>query len=348
MLKTYGGFPIPDSPNPREPIVVREVAKVAGLDNVARLVYQRGYRGRAAWTISTLEAGTPRQGLFGLFDGPEMSVADLPPLPVGTAAFYATSIDWAKLFSEAVETAKRGAKLGPPSAAEDLNGMLEALPAVFGFNPQTDLFDTLGNITCVYNDGRHGYLGIAPAVAISLKDSAKLEKTIAGLLERHAAKGVLEVKQAQKQGHLIRHLLIAGTGFGPAIVVEKEWLVLGISPQVVEAFTMRLDKKLDRWEPSEAEKLGFGELPQKFTSISVSQPHKVYSLLISSAPALLQLAEMGLKQSRAIPRNSRLPISAADLPPAELVERPLFPSITIGTSSRDGYRWVTRSAGPAE
>ena len=38
-----------------------------------------------------------------------------------------------------------------------------------------------------------------------------------------------------------------------------------------------------------------------------------------------------------LPRNARLPISAADLPPAELVERPLFPSITIGTSSRDGF-----------
>lgn len=348
LVKTYGGFPLPESPNPKEPILIRELAKAAGLENVGRFVYQRGYRGRATWTISILEAAAPRQGAFGLVDGPEISLSDLPPLPTDTAAFVASSIDWSKLFAEGVATAKRAAKLGPQSAQDDVDGAVQSLPAALGFNPQTDLFDTLGNVTCVYNDTRHGYLGIAPVVAISLKDAAKLRTTIDGLLERNAAPRVLVVKQAEKQGHLIRHLLIAGTGFGPAIAIEKDWFVLGITPQAVEAFTLRMDKQLNRWEPSSAEKEGLAELPQKFTSVSISQPHKVYSLLISMAPALLQVAELGMKESRAIPRNARLPISAADLPTAELVERPLFPSITVGTSSKEGFRWITRSAGPAD
>ena len=189
---------------------------------------------------------------------------------------------------------------------------------------------------------------IGPTIVVKLKDSAQFTTTFENILKEHATPGILEVKQAERNGHTVKHLLIGRSGFGPAVGIENEWLVIGLTPQIVEAFTLRLDKKLDRWEPGADEKESLAGMPQKFTSICITHPHKLYSTVVSFAPTILMFAEIALRENRVLKPGERLPFSAADIPPAELVDRPLFPRVTIGTTSKDGFRWTTRSSGPTE
>ena len=47
------------------------------------------------------------------------------------------------------------------------------------------------------------------------------------------------------------------------------------------------------------------------------------------------------------PRDLKLPVALADVPPSELVVRPLFPNVLVGESTNNGFRWVSRSSLPS-
>ena len=345
LREKFGAMPIPE-----QQFDVNKVLETLGLDNLGAVTCLSGYKGRALWTEGMLEAPGERKGLLALSEQQPISMDDLPPLPFATSGFYACSLDWSRLYDDVVQVVQEAAKLGPPDAAAQVDGMLASLPQILGFDLKSDLFDTLGNVTTVYGDTRQGMFGMGFAVALQVKDAKRLSATmnkIAAMLELQLPPGQLEIHYSEKQGRDITTLSAAEGAFNPSFAVDKDWMVLGVFPQAVEAFYMRIDNNLTRWKPSRSYQQGLASLPQEFTSIAASDPRKTYRAIVGFAPVVLPALQAALRQSPLGRSGLSLPFSAADLPPAEAVGRPLFPNLSVCTSDEAGIHWTSRSSLPA-
>jgi hypothetical protein len=343
----FGEMPIPN-PQGDQPVTVNRVLETLGLDNLGALVGRSGYKGRALWSQTTLEAPGPKRGLLALADQPSIRMEDLPPLPFGVNGFYATGLDWSKLYDTLTQLSRDVAALGPPDAAAQVEGLIAAAPQILGFDPKTDLFDTLGNVTCVYGDTRQGFFGMGTGVVIEVKDAEKLRTTLDHILTMavERSEGNASVRRSNKQGRDIYVMQVAGVS-SLSFAVDDGWLVLGMLPQTVEAFLLRVDQKLTNWTPTPSYQTGLAALPQEFSSIRSTDPRKTYRTLIGLAPVLMSFAETGIRQSGMFPPTFELPLSLADIPPAEQFARPLFPNLTTSTIDDEGIHCTSRTSLPS-
>ena len=79
-------------------------------------------------------------------------------------------------------------------------------------------------------------------------------------------------------------------------------------------------------------------------SISTTDPRASVQTLMTLAPLAIPALQQGLREGGL---RVNLPVSAADLPPAELVARPLFPNVTVATADENGFRWTSRQSLPS-
>ena len=76
--------------------------------------------------------------------------------------------------------------------------------------------------------------------------------------------------------------------------------------------------------------------------ISVGDPRIAWQSLIKLAPPAMAIAEFALKEQGLIPRETVLPVTPADIPPAELVVKPLFANMSVSVVDEDGIHVVSR------
>lgn len=350
LRKIYGDMDIPKSPDPQKPIKVNQALEALGLDTLGTIVSKQGYKGKSVWSETFMEAPGPRKGLLALADQKAITMKDLPPIPWGTHGFGAGSIDASKAYDEILATVQKVAKLGPEDTATQVEGHIKQIPAIVGFDPKADLLDTFGNVYGIYTDTRNNFFGMDVSVVVQVKDADRLRKTITDLIGRlseQANPNDVKVVKTKKHGREILTFEVQKGVFNPSLVVDDKWLCIGLYPQSVEAFVLRLDKKLASWEPSESFKDALGAVPKEFTSITVSDPRQMYRSLVGLGPVLLPALKQGLAQSRVGGPDLQIPLSLADLPPAELVARPLFPNVATVTLEEEGVRWTSRSSLPA-
>jgi len=332
-------------------IKVNDVLKALGLDTVGSIVSRSGFKGKALWSETTLEAPGPRRGLLAYWDQKPMTLNDLPPLPFGQNGFYACSVDWSKFYDTTATIVSDVAKLGPEAIGVQVEGGLQNLPLIIGFDPKKELFDPLGDVFCCYSDTRQGILGLGAGVVVKVDDADTLKQTVmnlVGMVAEQTAPDELTVETTKKQGRDIITLRIADGMFNPSFSIDDDWLAIGLFPQTVEAFFLRVDGKLTNWKPTRSYQASLAAMPQEFTSISASDPRKSVRFLMGLAPMILPAINAGLKEA-GIPGTEGLQIkfSAADLPPAELVARPLFPNVSTCTADKDGLKWTSRNSLPS-
>ena len=343
----FGEMPLPMPIPSEEPLSVNRVLQSVGLESFDSVVFQTGYKGRSLWSENHVRTTGEKKGLMSLLDQKPITLDDLPPIPFSTNGFYACSLDWSQMYGTLTQTAMEVTKLGPPDAAAQVEGMMSQLPQMLGFDPKADLLDALGNVTCIYGDPRQGAFGLSFGVAISVKDPQKLRTTLNNILRMAVTMAnptEFSINSTSKHGREIITMQLGGGFVNPAIAVDDNWLIFGIMPQTVEAFLMRLDGKLTSWEPTASYKMAFDELPKEFTSIAVSDPRKTYRTMVGMAPMLMGFAQAGMAQS-GMPMP--MPISVADLPPAEAVSRPLFPNVSICTVDENGMHTTSRTSLPS-
>lgn len=344
LRKLFGQMPIPTTPGKN----VNDALKTLGLHNLDAVAYQYGYKGKSLWSETAIEVHGPRTGLLALSDQKPMTLADLPPLPAGTNGFKAVRLDTSATWDMIVQLAREGAAFGPPQAADHIEGVLANLPQMIGFDPKADLMDALGDVTCIFADPDQGFLGTGTGLMVKVDDAEKLRKTIDKLLEmgEQSSRGQFKVHRSDKHG---RELILFEFGEqvqAGAIAIDENWMIAGILPQSVEAALLRVDGKLDSWKPTGAQAQALDALPKSFTSITVGDPRVSWHSLVKLAPVILSAGQVFLKEERIIPRDAVLPITVADIPPAELVARPLFPNVTITTSNEDGIHMTSRQSLP--
>ena len=347
LQERFGGIPLPEGGQ-----TVGDALKTLGLSSLNSVLVQSGYKGRSLFSTCDIDAPGPRTGLLGLSGQTTMTLADLPPMPIENVGFYAQSVSPTAVYDEVLKLARNVAKLGPPDASEQLEQVLEQMPEFLGCDLRDDLLAALGPVQCLYSDLNQAVFGADYGAALQVKDAKKLKATIGKFLDQAAGQippQFLSVVRRQKHGRELVTLQIGGGGFNPTLVLDDKWLGIGWTSQTAESFAMRLNGDLPSWKPNAETTESLATVPKQFAAISVSYPRQTIRGLVAAAPLLLGFVEAGANQAAqfgAIP-PIKLPNTAIELPPAELVVKPLFPNVSFAVVDQAGIHWTTRSSAPA-
>jgi hypothetical protein len=344
IVAAYERFPIPDTNS-----TIGDALKAVGLHNLKLLALQSGYKGRAIWSEMNVDVEGERTGLLALASDKTFTLADLPPLPHANGGFAASRFDPAAMWETLVGVARNVDNLGPPNQRGQVDQWLDQMEGMLGFNPKTELLDPIGDLGVVFTDPDQGLMGLGSGFAMSVDDAPKLRKTadrIVGMISE-AAEGDFGVRRVKKYGRDMLVLRFANRAEAGAIMIDDKWMVISLMPQTCEAFALRADGKLPAWEPDEEQAAAFAELPKEMTSVAIGEPRTTWSTLLKVAPIGLSMVEAMAKEQRLIPEDVTLPVSTADIPPAELVVQPLFPNVTVGVVDAAGMHTTSRQSLPS-
>ncbi len=348
---TFAPMPLPvPVPGPDGgPMTIGDAAKSLGIDNLGAIVSESGHRDRALWSETTVQIDGERRGLLALMDHEKITLDDLPPLPADSTAFAAMSFSLSKFYDDILASVREGLKAASPEVQQQFEQQVVSLPLMIGFDPKADLFDTLGNVITPFVESGQNFLWFGGCgVAIEVKDAEKLRRTVNQILAMAQAMsgGDFQAVRTEKHGREIITFRIEAIEAG-GLVVDDNWLVLGLVPQTVESFLLRVDGKLPSWTPSREIAAALELMPKEFTSIAVSNPKATYRTLLAYAPLLAIGAQQALNESRMFPPGTELPLKLADIPPTDVIVQPLFPNVIIGTSNDKGFQWYSRSSMPS-
>lgn len=351
LRSKFGALQIPHPDPAVKSLTVNRILQVLGVDKLGPLVYRSGYKDRALWSEMSLAAPAPRTGLLALWEQQPMTLDDLPPMPVNTSGFHARRLDWSKLHGDVGTLLSDVSALGPPQASAQLDAISAQVSAVLGIDLKQELLDPLGDVVCVYGDQQQGLFGLGIVLTAQVDDAATLRRTVSKLLLRLAAQlgPQFSVRAVPKHGRDMTVLQFAGVPFAPALAVDDDWLVVGLTPQSVEAFLLRLDNKLPRWQPTAEHRMSLKQLPDRFTSITVTDPRETMKGLLGFAPMMLSFVQLGMNQASQFGGQPArvFPVTAEQIPPAELVTKPLFPNVSVCTADEAGLRWRSRTSIPS-
>ncbi|QDU38808.1 hypothetical protein Mal4_31380 [Maioricimonas rarisocia] len=354
VREMFGGMPLPlPGSDPQNPKRVSDALEVLGLATLDGIVSRSGYKGRALWSESHIVTGGERRGLLKLLDQEPFTLDDLPPLPQNLTGLYATRFDCGAAWDVLTDVARDVEQFiglgGPESQVDQFLGMADE---ALGISIRDDLLAALGSLSCVYGDGSQGILGFGGALTVSVEDPSRLRATLRNLLgsaqrELQREDVPFRVRSIERRGREVVLLEIAEGAFSPALCIDGEWMCIGLDAQSVDAFLLRRDGDLPTWEPSPEAEEALAAVPQEIIGLSMTDPRPAIRSLMSMAPMLVGFAEAGARASGELPPGFEWPLSASDLPPAELVVAPLFPNVTVATVDETGVHYTSRVALPA-
>lgn len=346
MLERFGKqkLPIPESPIP---ITANWILKLVGLESFQAVGYRSGYAGRSAVGLTTVLTKSLRTGLFNLYGDRELTLKDLPPLPVQLSAMQASSLspqkitDFGKTLWGQVESIAKEADADAWSQVE------EFLPQLDGEIWQS-VIDPLGDIMCVYGDNAQVAIPWGQqTIAISVNDAPKLKAGIDELLKaiRDTKLGpFVMVTRKTKHGVELITLRAKNSMSSPTLAVTDGWLIWGDRPQVVEAFVLRQQGKLPRFKMDQLAEEARKNIPEKFDAITVDDPRGTVRFLVSLAPWLVDIGAFGSEMALQFGVPWQSPVTSADIPPAELVIQPLYQGVTIVEIDDDAIRMTRKSS----
>jgi hypothetical protein len=355
--------PLPGSE--KDPIKVGELLKIAGVDKVGVLTERWGFKDEAIWIESDLEVPAPLTGLMGLYDQKPLTLKDIPTLPAGCEYFMLARHDLSKSYAAAYKIAEEIAeKISPPSAPP-VSDAISMVNDALGIDLKADLMEPLGDTIALYGEGN----GLIPSAVLLVKlDDAK--KVLASLetLEAKAKEQTEAIQQLRggaprefdfrnketlgRKLHIIQ--ILSQAVVSPTWVVDKEWLVIGTTSQAVEAYLKRVDGKLPKWQPPTELVAAQKMLPEKFETFYYFDPRGALKTGLGFAPTgIAMLEEMTNARARRFQQDlgqkedlPKFPITPEDIPLAEEVTAPLFPSVGTCTVDATGIHWRNRNSIP--
>jgi hypothetical protein len=347
LQESFGGIPLPfPVEEGQQPVQVRQLLEALGLSSLQEIACQSGLEGRSCRTKTTIVAPGPRTGLLALGDQQPITLDDLPPLPEQLSSMGAASFDTAAAARTIVDTIRGVMLFGPPQARQQFDDGLAQINDAVGLKLQQDLLEPLGHVHTFYADSGEGLFGLGFAYVASVDDAGRLRQSIDHLLGRAVAEsdGKLSVQRVTKFGREIALLQIAQSPVTPALCVDDNWLCVGVSPQIVESFLRRLDGSMRRWQPDEATTALLEDMPQQFVSLTLSDPRPGYRMVLNWVPLMVGIAMTQMQQEGMLQRGARLDFNASDIPPAELVTRPLHINIRMQTANEEGFESHSKSS----
>lgn len=337
LIDSFGKIELPkgpDSANP-QPFTVRELLAVLGVESLQHLVSQSGFNGPVCWNSTRLESTGPRKGLLTIWNGPAFKLKDLPPLPESTPSFYAGAMDLAAIYDAVWEILYNVAeRVGPADAKTELDQGFAQFQAGLGFQIKDDLIDALGTKHVLYADSANAFAGVGAGLCLEVKDAAKLRRTIDTILTLvPQGPGGPQIVRSKKHGRDLISIGQQGLPVWPTLCLDKDWLIVAMTPQMVESFLLRRDGKLDAWAPTGAVADALKTLPTEIVSLTVSDPRPLIVSVGQYAPLLQSMLPPGM--------------APLELPPSDLMTKPLFPNVSVCTVNDGVIQWQSRDSLPS-
>lgn len=350
LLKQFGKMPLPPTPSGQQ-LSVEDMLGLVGLQNVQRVSIKGGYKGLQTWSEMNLESDGPLTGILSLLNQRPLKFGELPPMPKATTAFAAATFDSAGAWDTVISTVRNILKTVEPESESNLDQGLEHISGILGGNPKDVLLSGLGDVWCVYTDPAPLPLpiSISPVFVVSVKDKATVSGGIGRLMEiaqREASMPNFSIRHSSKDGRETYSFNLTGMPFVPTLTISDKWLALGVTPGSVQGLSQRESGKVASWKPSEEIQQALKELPQEFSSMTVSDPSAGYVQLLQLAPMGLNLLEQSALKELG-DGSLEMPFTAEDLPSADEVTEPMFPNVSVGYSSDHGFGSSSRQSVPS-
>jgi hypothetical protein len=333
-------------------ITVDRLLKIGGFDHMGSAVGRLGFRDRSVLYHVSVEAPAPRTGLLALINQPAMTLEQIPPLPKDAKTVIAASFDWSRAFDDIVKLARDIGDVVANDGAAKVDGFVNSLPNILGFDLKHDLFDALGSVNCFYDDSSAPIPGgFGFGLAIEVKDAEKLKKTLEKVYDRVQTifPNGFAVAHEEQQGRPVALLTIGALPVRPAVCVDKKWLFVGLSPQATDSSLLRLDGKLEAWKPSPEQQTALDAVPKKFQVLCLSDPRPTYTSIVSMLPVILSGVEQTLSrpaEGGSAPGSGRRMALLSELPPADVLTRSMFPNAYAWTVDEQGLEAKARESAP--
>lgn len=342
IMRKYAGFAIPNDSG--QPLTVGEVFKISGLDRLGLMSCQSGYQDTAIWTQTSLvcrDLAEENKPMFGL--------SELPPLPWDATSVCATDLDAAGGFRALMKMLDAALEFAPKSERDDAYAVLDQLDEQLGFQIEEDLLAPLGDLACLYLDPDGGSYGIGFGIAIKLSDAERFIETMDKIYNRLTASNdtpmvLLQTEKLDRPFYMSEFYIDEGSVQFGALGIDENWVVIGLMPQTVTAFFHRLDGSIVPWEPTEELQACLDEMPPAYHQLSFSDARASTRLIYNWLVFVTPFIQAGFYNSGVLPDDATLPVHVEDLPPAELIIDPLFPTVSTCTSQGETLIWTTRSA----
>ena len=349
LLDQFGDMNMPPTPA-GEVMTIRDLTTLLGFHNLRELTMQSGYKGVQTWNDVRLDADGPLTGLAALLQQRTLSLDELPPMPKGASGFAAATFDLYGSIDTVLETIRPLMQKVEPQAEQGLDDGIAQLHQVFGGDPKEELIAGLGDIWCVYADpaALPIPIGFSPVLAVSIKDKNIVDSGVGRLIDLLQQPGNpnFTIRKSSKDGREYYSFNLSGMPIVPTIMISDKWLLASITPGSAQSFAQRESGKLPIWKPNEQIAAALKELPEEYSSITISDPAPTYQQALQLAPMGLNLLEQNVLPNLA-GGSLEMPFGIEDLPAAELVTEPMFPNITVGYTTEKGIGSTTRQSVPS-
>jgi prepilin-type processing-associated H-X9-DG protein len=347
-MDQFGDMSLPPTPA-GEVMTARELATMLGIHNIRELTMQAGYNGLQTWNDVRMNADGPLTGLATLLQQRTLSLDELPPMPKGTSGFAAATFDLYGAVDTVLQTIRPIMQKTEPQAEVQMDEGISQMHEIFGGDPKEELIAGLGDVWCVYADpaALPIPIGFSPVVAVSVKDKDVVASGVERLIDllQQAGNPNFTIRKSSKDGRDFFSFNLTGMPVVPTIMITEKWLVGSITPGSAQSMAQREIGKLPSWKPTDQIEAALKELPQTYTSITVSDPAPTYQQALQFAPMGLSLLEQNVLPN--LGGAVEMPFGVEDLPAAELVTEPMFPNVTVGYTTENGIGSTTRQSVPS-
>lgn len=350
LLDQFGDLPFPEPPE-TGPLSIRDAVAMFGLHNLNSISGQSGFSGAETWSVGAVDVDGELTGVLSLLKQDRLTLAELPPMPVDMSGFAATKFNLTAAWDVIINIVNDVAAKAGPEAEQQLAQGMQQLREQIGGDPRQEILPALGDLWCLYADTTSLPIpvGAAPVLAVNVGDRDKLLNGVdrlTKLIQVAAGNSDLTVRQSWKDGNLYVSVGYPGVPIFPTILVTKKWIVAGITPGSAQSFVLRENGKLPSWKPDAKVTESLAKLPAEYSSISVSDPAPGYRQLLNMAPMGLSLLE-----TQVLPNIAEFPVEIPfgieDIPAAELVTAPMFPNVSVGIDTPNGWKSVSRQSVPS-
>ncbi len=318
---------------------VKKMLDDLGLLGVENVVLYSGFDGDYERGLVEITAPGPRKGLLTLFKGKPFQLADLPPVPPEVTSFSFSQFDAAAAWDLGVRLAENITRTFEPDAVGRIAEGIKAFNQAIGIDFRRDLLESLGDRVLMYNSPDEGPLTLGQVVGFKVKNAAKAQEAIEGLIKGIARTTGADVRLKKRtyRGVEVRevHVKQQGFSFTPTFTFHKDWVIVALFPQPIHGYILRSTGEIPAWKPDTRVSLALERLPKEFTSLSFSDPRPTIKQVLSLAPIIAAAA------------NSFAPDQYLDIgtiPNAQEATRHLFPSVAITTDDGKVVRMESRAA----
>jgi hypothetical protein len=315
-----------------------QIIKDFGLDGLKSVTIHSGFEGKYDRSTIALNLAKERTGVLRLMKpAGSIDASNLPPVPPDATSVTVAEFDCAGFYDVAIQTIESVMKLAAPNELPQFQQAIQMIDQVTGVNVRQDVLGSLGTGFATYNSPSEGLFFLGNGYVVQVKDKKRLEGALKKMCEAASQQTGMPVqlKKHEYHGQELTTLEVKFPGFfvAPTYAFHKDWMVMGLYPQVVQGFLARAGGKLPAWKPSETLAKALADAKRvpgaKITSLSETDPRPTVKFLLSIAPIGAALA------------NSLLPsgFDVTMLPNAHMVCEPLFPNASLTLDDGESVRF---------